>query len=38
MKDLKGEVWKEVEGTEGRYYVSNCGRVKSLCGYTAKLL
>lgn len=38
IKDLKGEVWKEVEGTEGRYYVSNCGRVKSLCGYTAKLL
>lgn len=38
IEDLKGEVWKEVKETEGRYYVSNCGRVKSLCGYTAKLL
>lgn len=25
------EVWKDIEGFEGRYQVSNLGRVKSLC-------
>lgn len=28
--DLPGEVWKDVEGYEGKYAVSNMGRVKSL--------
>ena len=35
---LQGEEWKQIENTNGRYYISNCGRVKSLCGYTAKIL
>lgn len=28
--DLPGEVWKDIEGYEGMYAVSNMGRVKSL--------
>ena len=24
------EDWKEIDGTDGRYYISNCGRVLSL--------
>ena len=27
---MKGEIWKDIEGFEGRYQVSNLGRVKSL--------
>lgn len=30
VPDLPGEVWKDVEGYEGKYAVSNMGRVKSL--------
>ena len=30
MSDLPGEVWKDIEGFEGKYQVSNMGRVKSL--------
>lgn len=31
------EVWKDIEGYEGRYQVSDCGRVKSVSrNYTAK--
>lgn len=30
IKDLKGEIWKDVKGYEGYYQVSNCGRVQSL--------
>jgi hypothetical protein len=26
---MKQEIWKEIEGTEGRYHISNLGRVKS---------
>lgn len=26
-----GEVWKEIENTRGRYYISTLGRVISLC-------
>ena len=29
-KDLLGEIWKDVEGFEGLYKISNFGRVKSL--------
>ena len=32
------EVWKEIEGTHGRYFVSNKGQVKSLCGRTDRIL
>lgn len=30
VQNLEGEVWKEIEGYEGCYAVSNMGRVKSL--------
>ena len=30
IEDLEGEVWKDIEGYEGLYQVSNMGRVKSL--------
>lgn len=29
-EDLEGEIWKDILGYEGRYQVSNLGRVKSL--------
>lgn len=32
------EVWKEIEGTHGRYFISNKGQVKSLCGRTDRIL
>ena len=35
---MKQEEWKEIPNTDGKYFISNCGRVKSLCGYTAKIL
>lgn len=30
LQDLPGEIWKDIEGFEGTYQVSNKGRVKSL--------
>lgn len=30
LKDLEGEIWKDIEGYEGLYHISNFGRVKSL--------
>lgn len=30
------EIWKDIEGYEGRYQVSNLGRVKSFCAYNGK--
>ena len=36
--DFPGEEWREIDGTDGRSLVSNCGRVKSLCGYYAIIL
>ena len=30
LEDMPGEVWKDIPGWEGRYQVSNKGRVKSL--------
>lgn len=38
IKNLENEEWKEIEDTNGKYYVSNKGRVKSLTGYEAVLL
>ena len=35
---LSKEEWREVAGTNGRYYVSNKGRVLSLCRTKAKVL
>lgn len=30
ITDLEGEVWKDISGYEGRYMISNKGRVKSI--------
>ena len=30
IENLDGEIWKDIEGYEGYYQVSNLGRVKSL--------
>ncbi|OQA35782.1 MAG: NUMOD4 motif protein [Candidatus Dependentiae bacterium ADurb.Bin331] len=30
IKDLSGEIWKEIPGFEGRYKASNLGRIKSV--------
>lgn len=38
IKSLNGEIWKEVDGTKGRYFVSNYGRLKSYCKYNAILI
>lgn len=38
IEDLNGEEWKEIEETQGLYYVSNKGRVKSYYDYNAKIL
>lgn len=38
IKNLFNEEWHEIQGTNGKYLISNCGRVKSLCGYIAILL
>lgn len=38
IESLKDEEWKEIENTEGVYFVSNLGRIKSYSGYEALLL
>ncbi len=30
LQDLEGEIWKDIDGYEGLYKISNLGRVKSL--------
>ena len=33
LEDMEGEIWKDIEGFEKKYQISNMGRVKSLrCG------
>lgn len=38
IESLENEIWKEIENTDGYYYISNYGRVKSLYKYEATLL
>ena len=38
IENLPNEVWKEVEGTKGKYFISNCGRLNSYCRYNAKII
>ena len=35
---LNNEEWRIIKNTNGKYLISNYGRVKSLCGYNAKIL
>lgn len=37
LEDLNGEVWKDVEGYEGHYKVSNMGRIKSVARYIKRI-
>ena len=38
IENLQGEEWKPIDNTNGKYFISNCGRVKSYCGYSAIIL
>lgn len=38
IEDLKDEIWKVIDNTDGNYLVSNYGRVKSYCDYKAKII
>ena len=38
IEPLNNENWKEIEGSDGVYYVSDLGRIKSYAGYEAILL
>ena len=38
IQDIAGEAWKPIKHTRQRYFISNKGRVKSLCGYQAIIL
>lgn len=38
IENLENEEWKEIEGTKGKYFISNMGRVKSYSGYNAIIL
>jgi len=41
LDNLDGEIWKEIEGYSGDYYVSNYGRIKSFknnCGISERIL
>lgn len=37
IKSLNGEIWKEID-TQGKYYISSYGRVKSYQGINARIL
>lgn len=38
IESLDNEEWKEIDNTEGIYYISSLGRVKSYSGYEAIIL
>lgn len=38
IQDIQDEEWKPIAGTNNRYFISSCGRVKSLSGYDSKIL
>ena len=38
LENLPGEIWKDIDGYNGDYHISNFGRVKSLKGKTPRIL
>jgi len=38
LENVNGEIWKEIEGFDGDYFVSNYGRVKSFKRYKKRIL
>ena len=38
IEDLEDEEWREIDGTNGYYLISNMGRIKSLQSYNAIIL
>lgn len=38
IEDMDGEQWKELRDSNGYYYISNLGRIKSLYGYKAAII
>lgn len=38
IDNIQGEIWKEIPNTNGKYFASSEGRIKSYCGYNAKIL
>lgn len=38
IENLKGEIWKEIAETNGMYFISNKGRIKSYYKYNAMIL
>lgn len=38
IQDLEGEEWREIEDTNGLYFISSLGRCKSLFGYESIIL
>lgn len=38
IENLKNEIWKEINATNGRYFISNYSRVKSYCRYNAIII
>ncbi len=38
LNDLDGEIWKEVDGYDGDYFISNFGRVKSFKKLPEKII
>ncbi len=38
ITNIEGEIWKEIKDTDGNYFISSYGRVKSYTGYQAVIL
>lgn len=38
ITNIQGELWREIKGTDGQYFISSEGRVKSVKGYYAILM
>ncbi len=38
IENLENEIWEEIPNTQGNYYISNCGRLKSYCKYNAFIM